>query len=79
MAKWAVMKSTDCDYEIRAQLCRNFGLLYASQKHFREALEQLSEDVRSMFVQAAAAAASIAAVAAAVKDMITASFDRFTT
>lgn len=45
VAKWAVMKSSECDYEIRAQLCRNFGMLYASQKNFKEALEQLSEDV----------------------------------
>jgi hypothetical protein len=45
MAKWAVLKSTDCDYAIRAQLCRNFGLLYASQANFEGALEQLSEDV----------------------------------
>lgn len=45
MAKWAVMKSNECDYEIKAQLSRNFGLLYASQANYDGALDQLSEDV----------------------------------
>ncbi|KAJ1557785.1 Zinc finger MYND domain-containing protein 12, partial [Nowakowskiella sp. JEL0078] len=45
LAKWAVLKAVDCDNEIRSQLHRNFGLLYASQGNFREALKQLSQDI----------------------------------
>jgi hypothetical protein len=46
LAKWAVLKTDHCNHEIRAQLHRNFGLLYASQGNYDEALTQLAHDVR---------------------------------
>ncbi|RKO86379.1 hypothetical protein BDK51DRAFT_24407, partial [Blyttiomyces helicus] len=46
LAKWAVLKAEHCAHGIRAQLHRNFGLLYSSQGNYEEALNQLAQDVR---------------------------------
>lgn len=46
LAKWSVLKSPGCENSVRAQLHRNFGLLYASQGRFDEAVKQLAHDVR---------------------------------
>ncbi|KAJ3303270.1 Zinc finger MYND domain-containing protein 12, partial [Blyttiomyces sp. JEL0837] len=45
LAKWAVLKAEHCDNSVRSQLHRNFGLLYASQGNFEEALVQLAHDI----------------------------------
>ncbi|KAJ3296010.1 Zinc finger MYND domain-containing protein 12 [Borealophlyctis nickersoniae] len=44
LAKWAVLKAPTCADSVRAQLCRNFGLLYSSEGSFDEALQQLALD-----------------------------------
>jgi tetratricopeptide (TPR) repeat protein len=44
-ANWTVLKTPDCANELKAQLCRNFGKLYACQRRFPEALLQLAQDV----------------------------------
>lgn len=45
LAKWSVLKSPGCENSVRAQLHRNFGLLYASQGRSEEAIQQLANDV----------------------------------
>lgn len=50
LAKWAVLKSPDCSAAIRAQLYRNFGMLYAAQDKNDEALRQLANDVGPVLV-----------------------------
>ncbi|KAI8621217.1 hypothetical protein BC830DRAFT_1095244 [Chytriomyces sp. MP71] len=45
LAKWAVLKAVDCENKIRSQMHRNFGLLYASQGNYQEALNQLAQDI----------------------------------
>jgi hypothetical protein len=45
LAKWAVVKTPECTHEIKAQLYRNFGQLYAAQNNHRDALAHLSESV----------------------------------
>jgi hypothetical protein len=44
-ANWNILKNPDCGHSVRSQLHRNFGKLYASQKRYDEALEQLAKDV----------------------------------
>ncbi|KAI8847876.1 hypothetical protein BC829DRAFT_395322 [Chytridium lagenaria] len=44
-AKWAVLKSEKCENSVRAHLHKNFGLLYASQGSYEEALKQLAQDI----------------------------------
>ena len=45
LANWSVLKNPECSNNIRSQLHRNFGKLYASQGKHAEALQQLSQDV----------------------------------
>lgn len=45
LAKWAILKAQTCQNGIRSQLHRNFGLLYASQGNYDEALIQLAQDI----------------------------------
>ncbi|KAJ3024541.1 UNVERIFIED_CONTAM: Zinc finger MYND domain-containing protein 12 [Siphonaria sp. JEL0065] len=45
LAKWAILKAPDCEHRIRSQMHRNFGLLYASQGEYGEALAQLAQDI----------------------------------
>ncbi|KAI9349459.1 hypothetical protein DFJ73DRAFT_833634 [Zopfochytrium polystomum] len=45
LAKWAVLKAESCANKVRSQLHRNFGLLYASQGNYDEALSQLAHDI----------------------------------
>ncbi|KAJ3209974.1 Zinc finger MYND domain-containing protein 12 [Dinochytrium kinnereticum] len=45
LAKWAVLKSEKCENSVRAHLHKNFGLLYASQGNYDEALQQLAQDI----------------------------------
>ncbi|KAJ3123213.1 Zinc finger MYND domain-containing protein 12 [Nowakowskiella sp. JEL0407] len=45
LAKWAVLKAEKCENKIRSQLHRNFGMLYASQGNYEEALKQLALDI----------------------------------
>lgn len=44
-ANWSVLKNPTCSNELKSQLYRNFGKLYASQGRYDEALKQLSNDV----------------------------------
>jgi hypothetical protein len=44
-ANWSVLKNNDCSNELKSQLYRNFGKLYASQGRFQDALRQLALDV----------------------------------
>ena len=44
-ANWSVLKNQDCSNELKSQLYRNFGKLYASQGRFDDALKQLALDV----------------------------------
>lgn len=44
-ANWSVLKNQDCSNELKSQLYRNFGKLYASQGRFQDALKQLALDV----------------------------------
>ena len=44
-ANWSVLKNPDCSNELKSQLYRNFGKLYASQGRFQDALKQLALDV----------------------------------
>lgn len=44
-ANWSVLKNPDCSNELKSQLYRNFGKLYASQGRFDDALKQLAHDV----------------------------------
>eukprot|EP00002_Diphylleia_rotans_P004647 TRINITY_DN1352_c0_g1_i2.p1 TRINITY_DN1352_c0_g1~~TRINITY_DN1352_c0_g1_i2.p1 ORF type:complete len:265 (-),score=62.91 TRINITY_DN1352_c0_g1_i2:275-1069(-) len=48
LAKWSVLKSPECSNEIKSQLHRNFGRLYASQGKPEEALRELASDVYFM-------------------------------
>lgn len=43
-ANWSVLKN-DCSNELKSQLYRNFGKIYASQGRFQDALKQLALDV----------------------------------
>merc|ERR1712153_254277 len=45
LANWAVVKTPDVGLDVRSQLHRNFGKLYASQGRHEEALQQLAHDV----------------------------------
>ncbi|KAI9328727.1 hypothetical protein BDR26DRAFT_873687 [Obelidium mucronatum] len=45
LAKWAILKAPNCENRIRSQMHRNFGLLYASQGEYGEALAQLAQDI----------------------------------
>ncbi|KAJ3233743.1 Zinc finger MYND domain-containing protein 12 [Chytriomyces hyalinus] len=45
LAKWAILKAEDCENKIRSQMHRNFGLLYASQGNYQEALNQIAHDI----------------------------------
>ncbi|KAJ3026103.1 UNVERIFIED_CONTAM: Zinc finger MYND domain-containing protein 12, partial [Siphonaria sp. JEL0065] len=45
LAKWAILKAPDCEHWIRSQMHRNFGMLYASQEEYGEALTQLAQDI----------------------------------
>eukprot|EP00033_Pygsuia_biforma_P002754 GCRY01003043.1.p1 GENE.GCRY01003043.1~~GCRY01003043.1.p1 ORF type:complete len:372 (+),score=89.21 GCRY01003043.1:143-1258(+) len=45
LAKWAVLKQTNCSNLVKASLARNFGKLYASQGKHDLALTQLANDV----------------------------------
>jgi len=45
LANWAVVKTPDVGLDVRSQLHRNFGKLYASQGRHAEALQQLAHDV----------------------------------
>lgn len=40
-----MLKNPECTNELKAQLCRNFGKLYACQRRFDDALFQLAQDV----------------------------------
>jgi hypothetical protein len=44
-ANWSVLKNPDCSNELKSQLYRNFGKLYASQGRYDDALKQLANDV----------------------------------
>lgn len=44
-ANWSVLKNPTCSNELKSQLYRNFGKLYASQGRFQDALKQLALDV----------------------------------
>jgi len=44
-ANWSVLKNNDCSNELKSQLYRNFGKLYASQGRFQDALRQLALDI----------------------------------
>jgi len=44
-ANWSVLKNPDCSNDLKAQLYRNFGKLYAAQGRFKDALRQLALDV----------------------------------
>ncbi|KAH6565725.1 hypothetical protein BASA61_010069 [Batrachochytrium salamandrivorans] len=44
-ANWAILKAESCEDTVRAQLHRNFGLLYASQGQYDKALGQLAQDI----------------------------------
>lgn len=44
-ANWSVLKNPDCSNELKSQLFRNFGKLYASQGKFQDALKQLAQDI----------------------------------
>jgi hypothetical protein len=44
-ANWSVLKTPECANELKSQLYRNFGKLYAAQGRFEDALKQLSCDV----------------------------------
>lgn len=44
-ANWSVLKNPECSNELKSQLYRNFGKLYASQGRFNDALKQLALDV----------------------------------
>lgn len=44
LAKWALLKCDDAPFEVRAELARNFGLLYAAQGRHAEALRHLAND-----------------------------------
>ncbi len=44
-ANWSVLKNPDSSNELKSQLYRNFGKLYASQGRFQDALRQLALDV----------------------------------
>jgi hypothetical protein len=45
LAKWAVMKAPYCAHKFKAQLHRNFGLLYSAQGNYDDALYHLANDV----------------------------------
>lgn len=45
LAQWSILKAPDCDQELRAQLHRNFGLLYSSQGNYDEAAKNFAKDV----------------------------------
>ncbi|KAJ3275864.1 Zinc finger MYND domain-containing protein 12 [Terramyces sp. JEL0728] len=45
LAKWAILKSDDCANDIKSQLHRNFGQLYAAQGQYDKALHQLALDI----------------------------------
>ncbi|KAJ3322837.1 Zinc finger MYND domain-containing protein 12 [Boothiomyces sp. JEL0866] len=45
LAKWAILKSEDCANDIKSQLHRNFGQLYAAQGQYDKALHQLALDI----------------------------------
>jgi tetratricopeptide (TPR) repeat protein len=45
-ANWSLLKNPrDCTNAMRAEVARNFGRLYASQKRYADALRQLANDV----------------------------------
>jgi len=44
-ANWSVLKNPGCSNQLKSQLYRNFGRLYASQGRHDEALKQLAQDV----------------------------------
>jgi tetratricopeptide (TPR) repeat protein len=44
-ANWSVLKNPACSNELKSQLYRNFGKLYASQGRYKDALRQLANDV----------------------------------
>jgi hypothetical protein len=46
-AQWTVLKTPECGNEIKSRLYRNLGLLEAARKNYFEALNHLSNDVRS--------------------------------
>jgi hypothetical protein len=45
LAKWAILKTPNCDPSVKGALHRNIGLLYLSQGHFENALNELALDV----------------------------------
>lgn len=45
LANWSVLKTPDCNYEIRSQLHRTFGKLCAAQGKHNEATTHLAKDI----------------------------------
>ncbi|KAI8896520.1 hypothetical protein BC833DRAFT_94372 [Globomyces pollinis-pini] len=45
LAKWVILKSDHCEDQIRSQLYRNFGQLYAAKGDYDKALQQLALDI----------------------------------
>eukprot|EP00163_Fabomonas_tropica_P014654 TRINITY_DN2665_c0_g1_i2.p1 TRINITY_DN2665_c0_g1~~TRINITY_DN2665_c0_g1_i2.p1 ORF type:complete len:351 (+),score=74.08 TRINITY_DN2665_c0_g1_i2:139-1191(+) len=45
LAKWNVLKNPTCSDSLKSNLYRNFGKLYASQGKYKEALQQLANDL----------------------------------
>eukprot|EP00300_Choanocystis_sp_HF-7_P003991 c13042_g1_i1.p1 GENE.c13042_g1_i1~~c13042_g1_i1.p1 ORF type:complete len:362 (+),score=82.25 c13042_g1_i1:123-1208(+) len=45
LAKWSLLKCEDAPFQVRAELARNFGLLYAAQGKHDDALRHLANDV----------------------------------
>ena len=46
-AQWTVLKTPECNHEIKSRLHRNVGLLYAAKGDYPESLNQLGNDVRN--------------------------------
>ena len=46
-AQWTVLKTPECSHDIKSQLHRNVGLLYAAKGDYPESLNQLGNDVRT--------------------------------
>eukprot|EP00003_Mantamonas_plastica_P021477 TRINITY_DN3489_c0_g1_i8.p1 TRINITY_DN3489_c0_g1~~TRINITY_DN3489_c0_g1_i8.p1 ORF type:complete len:267 (-),score=44.91 TRINITY_DN3489_c0_g1_i8:100-900(-) len=45
LAKWTILKSTETRNDIKSQLHRNFGLLYAAKGKYNEAIKELANDI----------------------------------
>lgn len=44
-AQWTVVKTPECENDIKSRLYRNLGMMYATQGNDDEALRYLAEDV----------------------------------